>query len=160
MGLLDGALGQVAGSLLKGAGAQGGQPGQDLLGGLLQQFGGAGGAGGGNMQGLLAAAMKLVQQQGGLDGIVKKLQSGGLGDAVQSWIGTGANAPVTGAQLQKVFGGDAMEEVASQAGVSAEAASNGLASLLPELVNQLTPGGALPDNSNELLSSVMGMLKR
>lgn len=160
MGLLDGALGQVAGSLLNGAGGQGGQSPQDMLGGLLQQFGGAGGAGGANMQGLLAAAMKLVQQQGGLEGIVQKLQSGGLGDVVQSWIGMGANAPVTGTQLQNALGSDAVQQVAAQAGVSPEAASNGLASVLPELVNQLTPGGALPANSGDLLKSVMGMLNR
>ncbi len=157
MGLLDGALGQVAGSLLNGqGGAQGGDSAQAMLGGLLQQFGG----GSGNAQGLLAAAMNLVQQQGGLEAIVQKLQSGGLGDVVQSWVGTGANAPVTGTQLQNALGGDVVQSVATQAGVSPEAASNGLASVLPELVNQLTPGGSMPSNSGDLLKSVMGMLNR
>ncbi|BAH39777.1 MAG TPA: DUF937 domain-containing protein [Gemmatimonas aurantiaca] len=157
MGLLDGALGQVAGSLLNGqGGAQGGDAAQAMLGGLLQQFGG----GSGSSQGLLAAAMTLVQQQGGLEAIVQKLQSGGLGDVVQSWVGTGANAPVTGAQLQDALGGDVLQSVATQAGVSPEAAGTGLASVLPELVNQLTPGGSLPANSGDLLKSVMGMLNR
>lgn len=163
MGLLDDALGQVAGSLLNGqAGAKGGHSPQDMLGGLLQQFGGGtGGAGNmGNLQGLLAVAMSLVQQHGGLEGIVQKLQAGGLGDVVQSWIGTGANASVTGAQLQKALGGDVMQNAAAEAGVSPEEASEGLASVLPELVNHLTPGGQLPGNNGDLLKSVMGMLGR
>lgn len=91
---------------------------------------------------------------------MQKLQSGGLGDAVQSWIGTGANTAVTGTQLQKALGGDALHRAASEAGVSPEEASDGLASVLPELVNQLTPNGQMPGNSGELLKSVMGMLGR
>ena len=48
---------------------------------------------------------------------------------------------------------------ASQAGVSPTQAKDGLASLLPELVNQFTPGGALPANSGALVNTVLGMLR-
>ncbi|MBL0938245.1 MAG: DUF937 domain-containing protein [Gemmatimonadaceae bacterium] len=150
MGLLDGALGQVAGSLL---GGQGGDT-QQIVGGLLKQFGGQGSA-----NGLLAAAITLVQQNGGIEGLVQKFQSGGLGDVVQSWVGTGANTAVSGAQLERVLGADSVASVASQAGVSPSEASNGLAAVLPELVNQLTPGGSIPTNSGDLVKSVLGMLR-
>lgn len=156
MGLLDGALGQVAGSLLGGKDGASGEQAQDLLGGLLKQLGG--GAGGGSAQGLMAAAVALLHQQGGLEGIVKKLQSGGLGDAVQSWIGTGANASVSASQLQSALGGDVMKTVASHAGVSEEEAGNGLASVLPELVNRLTPDGQIPSNGADMLKSLSGLL--
>jgi uncharacterized protein YidB (DUF937 family) len=149
MGLFDDALGQ-AGSLL---GGQGGDA-QQMLGGLLKQFGGQG-----SNNGLLAAAMSLLQQQGGLEAIVQKFQAGGLGDVVQSWVGTGANASVSAQQLKSVLGHDAVASVASQAGVSPAQASGGLASVLPELVNQLTPGGKIPANSGDLVSSVLGMLR-
>jgi uncharacterized protein YidB (DUF937 family) len=149
MGLFDDALGQ-AGSLL---GGQGGDA-QQMLGGLLKQFGGQG-----SNNGLLAAAMSLLQQQGGIEAMVQKFQAGGLGDMVQSWVGTGANAPVSAQQLESVLGHDAVASVASQAGVSTSQASGGLASVLPELVNQLTPGGKIPANSGDLVSSVLGMLR-
>ncbi len=150
MGLLDGALGDMAGSLL---GGQGGNA-QQMLGGLLSQFGGAG-----SNKGLLAAAMNLVQQQGGLEALVQKFQAGGLGDVVQSWVGTGANAPVSGAQLEQVLGPDAMASAASHAGVAPAQVRDGLASMLPEIVNQLTPGGQMPANSGALISSVLGMIR-
>jgi uncharacterized protein YidB (DUF937 family) len=150
MGLLDGALGDMAGSLLSG---QGGDA-QQMLGGLLKQFNGQG-----SSNGLLAAAMGLVQQQGGLEALVQKFQAGGLGDVVQSWVGTGANAPVSGAQLEKVLGHDALASVASQAGVAPSQVQDGLASVLPEIVNQLTPGGQMPANSGALITSVLGMLR-
>lgn len=152
MGLFDGALGDMAGSLL---GGQGGDP-QKMLGGLLQQFGGQSG----NSNALLAAAMTLVQQQGGLDGLLQKFQAGGFGDLVQSWVGTGANASISGDQLEGVLGHDAVVSVASQAGVSPAQAKDGLASLLPELVNQFTPGGTLPANSGALVNTVLGMLRK
>lgn len=152
MGLFDGALGDVAGSLLGGKGGDA----QELVGGLLKQFGGQGGAN----NGLLAAAMSLVQQMGGLDGLIAKFQAGGLGDVVQSWVGTGANAALSGAQLEQVLGRDTLAQVASQAGMAPAEASSGLAKLLPEVVNQLTPGGAVPANSGALVQSVLGMLKR
>ena len=130
MGMFDGALGDLAGSLLKGQ--AGGGDDQNVLGGLLRQFGGQGSA-----NGLLAAAMTLVQQQGGLEGLVQKFQGAGLGDLVQSWVGGGANAAISGDQLESVLGHDVLASVASQAGVAPSQAAGGLASVLPEIVNAL-----------------------
>jgi uncharacterized protein YidB (DUF937 family) len=152
MGLLDGTLGDMAGSLLGGKGGAGDA--QQMIGGLLKQFGGQG-----STNGLLAAAVALLQQQGGIESLVQKFQAGGLGDIVQSWVGTGANAPVTAGQLERVLGHDAVASVASQAGVSTQQAAGGLAAVLPELVNQLTPNGTVPANSSDLIGTVMGMLR-
>lgn len=152
MGMFDGALGDMAGSLLSGQ--AGGAGAQSVLGGLLKQF-----AGQGSANGLLAAAMTLVQQQGGIDGLVQKFQGAGLGDLVQSWVGTGANAAVSGPQLEQVLGHDAVTAVAAQAGVAPSQVSTGLASVLPEIVNALTPNGEIPANSGDLVQSVLGMLR-
>jgi uncharacterized protein YidB (DUF937 family) len=152
MGMFDGALGDLAGSLLKGQ--AGGGDAQNVLGGLLQQFGGQGSA-----NGLLAAAMTLVQQQGGLEGLVQKFQGAGLGDLVQSWVGSGANAAISGDQLESVLGHDVVASVASQAGVAPSQAAGGLASVLPEIVNALTPNGQIPTDSGDLVKTVMGMLR-
>jgi uncharacterized protein YidB (DUF937 family) len=70
--------------------------------------------------------------------------SGGLGDAVQSWIGTGANQPVSGDQLGSALGPDLMGMIASQLGGNPAQASGTLAELLPGLIDQLSPKGQLP----------------
>jgi len=156
MGMFDGRLGDLAGSLLGGgSGGKGG----DMLGGLLGQLGGGHGASGGGNTAMLTAVMAMVQQQGGLEGLAAKFQQGGLGELVQSWVGTGANAAVSPAQLEHVLGAESLASVAQSAGVAPAQASTGLAAMLPELVNQLTPNGQIPANSGEMLSQGMSMLK-
>ena len=98
MGLLDGILGNVAGSVLGGGQAQGANPLEAMLGNL----GGGNQAGGG--ANILGAVMSLVQQNGGLTGVLNMLQSSGLGQQANSWVGTGANANVSADQMSQVFG--------------------------------------------------------
>src|SRR6516162_2590442 len=43
---------------------------------------------------------------GGLGGLLDKLQKGGLGDAINSWIGAGQNKPVSPGQLGSALGPD------------------------------------------------------
>ena len=111
----------------------------NMLGGLL------GGSGGNVAQSLL----KLAQSQGGgLGGLVSKFT--GSGDAAvagkaQSWVGTGANEPISGEQVEHTLGSDTVAQVAQDAGVSHEDAKSQLASLLPGLVDKLSPDGKLPD---------------
>jgi uncharacterized protein YidB (DUF937 family) len=106
---------------------------------------GGGGQGGGAMAQLLPVVMQLVQQNGGLDGLVQKFQQGGLGDVVQSWVSTGANLPVEGRQLQQALGDDWMATLAAQLGTSSGQASQSVATMLPELVDRLTPEGKVGD---------------
>ncbi len=49
--------------------------------------------------------------------------------------------------------------VASSLGVDASQASASLASMLPELINHLTPNGKIEAGSNDLLSQGLSMLK-
>jgi uncharacterized protein YidB (DUF937 family) len=104
--------------------------------------------GGMNPQMLIALLGGLLASSGGLQGLLAKLQSGGLGDAVQSWIGTGANQPVSGDQLGGALGPDLMGMITSQLGCDSQKASGTLAELLPGLIDQLTPKGQLPTGSD------------
>ncbi len=122
MGLLD----QLAGGI-------GGQ--------LLQQLGN----GGGQQNPLVQMVLGLLQQPGGLQGLLDKLQQSGLGAQASSWVGTGANLPVDAGQLQQALGGDWMSALAAQLGTSPEQASQSVASLLPEVVDKLTPEGKVGD---------------
>jgi uncharacterized protein YidB (DUF937 family) len=150
-------LSSVASSL--GTGSSGGGALGGMLGGVLG--GGAnrsssGGIGGGA---ILAAVMLLVQQQGGIGAVLSKLQSSGLGAHAASWVGTGANMPVSGDQLHQALGADALSGLAAKLGVNTQQAGGVLSQVLPELVNHMTPNGQLPDNHGDLLSEGLQVLK-
>ena len=118
----------------------------------------AGNTQGGN--GLLDVVMQLIQNQpGGLAGLVQSLQQGGLGEVVNSWVSTGQNMPVSGQQLASALGGDQLQTIAAQLGVSPDQASGNLADLLPQVVDQLTPNGQLPEGG-DLLTQGLAMLKK
>ncbi len=138
MGLLDGLLGQVAGSLL-GGGQQGGAAGGGLasvLGGLLSNDGG----------------------QGGLGGLVGKFEQAGLGNVVSSWIGSGQNLPISAEQLQSVLGSDAVSGMAAKLGINPSDALGQLSTMLPGLVDKLTPNGAAPAGGLGNMGDLAGML--
>ena len=125
-----------------------------LLGGMM---------GGGTQQAqnpLMQIALQMIQQNGGLPGIISKFQHGGMTEHVDSWVGTGQNMPVSGNQLQEILGMGSIGEIAQQLGMSHSDASSGLAQVLPELINHLTPSGQVPDNHNDLLAQAMSMLNK
>ena len=154
MGLLDGILSNVAGSVLSGGQSQqGGNPLDVLVSSL-----GAGSQTRGND--LLGAVMSIVQQNGGLPGIVNMLRNNGLGQQADSWVGTGANAGVSAEQMTQVFGGSGLGNLASQLGTSPGQAGSILSQILPELVNQLTPNGQIPENHSDLIEQGLSMLRR
>ena len=112
----------------------------------------SGGAGGGALGGIDASMLigivgTLINNAGGLSGLLAKLQQGGLADAVQSWVGTGANQPVSPDALGGALGPDLMGQLAQQMGGNQQQAAGTLADLLPGLIDQLTPKGQLPDDN-------------
>ncbi len=96
-------------------------------------------------------------QTGGLSGLTQIFKDKGLGDAMSSWISTGKNQPVSAEQIQQVLGADQVQEISKNAGVSEEEASAGLAGLLPEIIDKLTPDGKVPDG--DMLAQGLNMLK-
>jgi uncharacterized protein YidB (DUF937 family) len=150
MGLLDGLLGNVVGSMFSGNQAQ------SPLGSVL------GGLGGGNQQQsgnlLLQLALSMLQQNGGLEGVLGKFRQGGLGQQADSWVSTGQNMNISADQLQQVFGSSAISDLAAQLGMSQGQASSTMAQLLPDVINRLTPEGQVPANSNEEIAQGLSML--
>jgi uncharacterized protein YidB (DUF937 family) len=97
--------------------------------------------------GVLALVAKLVNDHGGLEGMANTLKEKGLADAVHSWIGTGANDPVTPQQMQSAIGTEKMDELARQSGMTRDQVSSELSNALPEVMNRLTPQGKLPSEN-------------
>ena len=133
MGLLDQMAGQLIGSL--GSQKQDAVPQGALLEGL----------------------MSLIDRNGGVPALLQKLQESGLSDQVSSWISTGENQPVSGDQMKAALGEDQIQELANQSGIEPAHVSTGLAQLLPQIIDQLTPGGNVPQN--ELLAQGLNLLK-
>jgi len=117
-----------------------------LLGGLL---------GGGKSQGpanLLGSLLGTLGSDGGanpLSGLLQQLEDGGLGEKTRSWVGSGENAPVSGAEVAQALPVQSLDSVAEKAGLSPEEAADQLASVLPETVDKLTPTGSVPEGSLE-----------
>jgi uncharacterized protein YidB (DUF937 family) len=135
MGLFDSVLGAVTGQLQE----QGGLA--SVIGGLLANNG----------------------ELGGISGLTDKFNQAGLGDMLGSWIGTGANLPISADQISDVLGSDAIGNIASQLGLDPAVVSNQLAHMLPGLIDQLTPQGAVPEgglgNAGDLMGMLGGLLK-
>lgn len=148
MGLLDNILG-AAGA------AQAGGAGSSPLGGLADmvmknpQALGA-------IVSLLSGKDGSVGGTGGLGGLVSAFQSKGLGDMIGSWISTGPNPPVTASQITDVLGHDTVSQFAAKAGVPHGEAGGLLASLLPQVIDHLTPQGSMP--AQDSLESALGGL--
>ena len=73
---------------------------------------------------------------------------------MKSSVGTGADEPVTGDEVEKALGSDAVKEMAAQTGGSQAEVENSLAGMLPGLVDKLTPDSGLPG-----MDQIGGMLK-
>lgn len=109
---------------------------------------------------LLEAATSLIKDHpDGLSGLIEQLRSGGLGDAVNSWVGTGENQAVSADALQQALGSSKLGEMAQQFGISNDQISSGLSAVLPQLINHLTPNGTVDANSNALMDAGLSLLK-
>ena len=134
MGILD----SILGSLLGGStGAS------SPIGGVLTSI--LGGGQGGAVEG---TPTNTPGMGGGLGGLLQQFQQAGLGHVAQSWVGNGANQPVSSQQLQNVFGEDKVQDMANQAGMQPGDFLSQLSQHLPNAVNGMTPNGRLPDEGS------------
>jgi len=92
----------------------------------------------------------------GLSSIVKGFEQHGLGNLVSSWVGTGQNLPISPEQLQRGLGSDRVRQLAQAAGITEGTAASALSGLLPKVIDQLTPNGAVPhtDQLEQLVASL------
>lgn len=166
MGILDDVLGNMVGGALGGAQPQRQQPGGgDLLGSVLGGLAGGMLGGGrpaqpaGGKAALLAAVFALIQQNGGIGRVLEMFRGQGLGQHADSWVSTGPNMSLAPEQLQQVFGPQALGQLAAQLGLSQGDTSSAVSQVLPELINQFSPQGQLPDDHDDLLSQGLEMLR-
>jgi len=132
MGLLD----EVLSTATSSGGVQGVQPAQHAT--------------------ALSAVIDYVNspQVGGVAGLEKMFQQGGMGSVFSSWVSNGQNQTIAVSELQNVLHSGALQAAAQKAGIDPSQLTGAMASLLPHLVNHLTPNGQVPDSG-----SLLNMLK-
>jgi uncharacterized protein YidB (DUF937 family) len=108
-----------------------------------------GNSGTGSMEQAVSA---LLQQHGGIGGLVTQLTQGGLGTQVASWIGNGQNQAVTAGEITQALGSGSVGALAQRLGINPQETGELLAKALPHLVDHLTPGGQLPANASQVPS--------
>lgn len=79
-----------------------------------------------------------------LDSLLDHLRTSGLGDKLDSWVGTGDNKQVAPQELDKALGDKTVDELSKETGLPKESLLSELASVLPQVIDKLSPGGKLP----------------
>ena len=155
MSLIDSLLGAMSGAAGNGQSAATNPLLQIAL-SMLANSGAGSAAGGAN--GGLGDLGSTLGGLGGLGGLINAFQRNGLGDQMQSWIGTGQNMPISPDQLQQVLGQGTLGQIAQQLGLSPQASASGLSELLPQLIDRLTPDGQAPQGDLGDVADIMARL--
>lgn len=168
---LDDIIGGLTGDKQRGGMSSGTGGLGDILGSVLGGQTTRGGFGGKGM--LIAALMPMVlswiKRNGGLSGALSKITGMGYEKQARSWLSTNElNDNLDPNDINQLFDDSEIQQVAAYTGANEIEVRQGLAELLPEVMNQLTPNGNLdnePEANEEIdqiisqLSSRLGALK-
>ena len=133
--------------------APGGSINASLPGGLGGGLGGALGGGGlgdllkGGLGGLLAGGAAGSILSGGIGDLLKQFQQNGHGDTADSWVASGPNKQISPGDLANALGADNNNALTSKTGMSRDELLGELSRYLPEVVDEFTPNGRVPSES-------------
>jgi uncharacterized protein YidB (DUF937 family) len=94
--------------------------------------------------GMFDHAVELLRNQG-LGNLMKTFEAKGLKDIFASWVGKGANLPISVDQLKHVLGGETLESIATKLGLPAGQTAALLTKILPGMVDKMTPDGTITE---------------
>ena len=94
--------------------------------------------------GLTHVVSGLIEQHGGLQGVLQQFEKQGLGATVKSWVATGPNQPVSADQVRAALGPDLLQQLAAKTGLPVAELTQKLTQILPQTVDKMTPNGVLP----------------
>lgn len=114
----------------------------------MQKLGSVLGGADENALGNALSALTGDKNEGSFDinDLVSQLQGGGIGNALNSWLGDGGNDAVSGDDLNNALGDDRVGEFASRLGIDQTQAKDALSNLIPDLVDRSSEGGNLIGN--------------
>lgn len=124
---------------------------------ILDQITPAAGPSSGDNGSIVESIVGMIGGEGGLGGLVSKFTQGGLGDVVNSWVGTGENKTISTDQVSSVLGSGQLRSIAEKTGLPIEDITKKVSEFLPGIVDKLTPNGTL--EGGNVLGQGMDMFK-
>ncbi len=91
-----------------------------------------------------AVVTDVIRRNGGVQGVVQQFESKGFGPTVRSWVGTGPNEPIGADHVRQVLGADLLQQLSAKTGVPVDELAQKLAQILPQTIDEMTPGGVIP----------------
>ncbi len=91
-----------------------------------------------------AVVTDVIRRNGGVQGVVNQFERNGFGSTVRSWVGTGPNLPIEAEHVEQVLGSDLLQQISAKTGISVGDLKHKLADVLPQAIDQMTPGGVIP----------------
>jgi uncharacterized protein YidB (DUF937 family) len=91
---------------------------------------------------LVNALVSLIETEG-LARFLERFRRAGLGTVADSWVSAGANTPLSPHQFEDGLGKETLQNLAKRAGMPVETAAPALASMVPQVVDLMTPNGVL-----------------
>jgi uncharacterized protein YidB (DUF937 family) len=92
----------------------------------------------------LALIKDYIENQGGLDAVVKNFQNVGFRRQVDSWVSKGKNDVISSIEVGQAIGIEKVKKLAEAAGIDVNKARDLLAEYLPIAIDKATPAGKLP----------------
>ncbi len=84
-------------------------------------------------------------------GIAQRMaSSGNLGSILDSWLGDGANDSISAESIMSLFGEGRLGSFAGQIGTDTGTAAEGLADVLPQVMDKASSGGSLLEQAGGL----------
>jgi uncharacterized protein YidB (DUF937 family) len=109
---------------------------------------------------MLPLVLQWVQRNGGIGGVLQRVNQQGYGGHAQSWVGTGANDPLPPQAAHQLLGQDELANLSSQLGVGEDQVAEGFSEILPEVVDQLSPQGQVHQDADRTLEAGQSALQR
>jgi uncharacterized protein YidB (DUF937 family) len=107
---------------------------------------------------LLNTVLSAVRDSGGMEELAERLKSMGLQAKMESWVGTGSNQNIDPEELQGILNSAFVSKAASRLGVDAGSAGKAIASLLPQIIDQMTPDGKFSGGEDDLIEQALSLL--
>lgn len=160
---LDDIIGGLTGGAQRGGVSAGAGGLGDILGSVLGGQRSQSGFGGKGM--LIAVLMPMVlswiKRNGGLSGALSKITGMGYENQARSWMSNQQdNENLDPNDVNRLFDESEIQQVAAHTGANEAEVRQGIAELLPEVVNQLTPKGNLDTEAeaNEEIDQIISQL--
>lgn len=94
----------------------------------------------------LVAAIATDERKAQLDEIIHSLKEKGFKDTIASWVGTGENHAINPEKIKEALGAKKIEELAEKAKMKVSEIPQALSTLLPQMIDKLTPDGKEPES--------------